>query len=142
MDRLYPDGPLEVIEEGKADLPRTFYCSEIASFCMVTRRILLDGFDESFFPRGFEDKLWFARLEQEGYRCEVANHAYVHHWGNITSDGPGFAFPDVYQRNEKLYRVKVRSMHDALARERRQVLERDPRIITEEVGTTNTGESP
>lgn len=117
MDRLYVGGHKEILEEARADLPRTFYCPEVASFCMITSRKLLGkGFDEDFFPRGYEDKLWFAKLERQGFWCEVANWAYVHHFGNITSDGPGFTFPAVYEKNEKLFSEKLRNFEGVLDR--------------------------
>lgn len=118
MDRLYAEGHKEILEEAMADLPRTFYCPEVASFCMITSRKLLGkGFDEDFFPRGHEDKLWFAKLQRQGFWCEVANWSYVHHFGNITSDGPGFTFPVEYKKSEKLFSSKLRDFERSLEKQ-------------------------
>jgi O-antigen biosynthesis protein len=85
------------------------YCPEICSFCMAVKGGIFDefgGFDEDFGPRGFEDKFWFRQIEREGLSCSIANHAYVHHFGNITSDGPGFEFPKLFKLGEEIFAKK------------------------------------
>ena len=110
LDELYFDGRQAVLDEISGSDPRTSYSIEVASFCMlVTPEAWSESprFDQDFFPRGYEDKFWFAPLEGRGWICVIANRAYVHHWGNITSDGPGFCFPVGMERNGELFREKM-----------------------------------
>lgn len=88
----------------------TRYCPEISSFCMLVREGIFTkygSFDEDFWPRGYEDKFWFSNLQMDGWVCSIAPKAFVHHFGNITSDGPGFSFPDVMRINEAKYKAKM-----------------------------------
>lgn len=114
VSHVYPEGRSSFLEKIKntEDL-RTSYSPEIASFCMMVRRdvaVQHPAWDVDFFPRGYEDKYWFLPLEREGYVCMICNHAYVHHFGNITSDGPGFNFVEVCQINRERFASKVKEM--------------------------------
>lgn len=111
ISKTYPDGidaeVRRVISEVKI---ASQYSVEIASHCMLVREGMFakyGGFDEAFFPRGFEDKFWFQALEWEGWACFISNRTYVHHFGNATSDGPGFSFPDVFRINEVKFKEKT-----------------------------------
>jgi GT2 family glycosyltransferase len=89
------------------------YSSEIASFCMMVRPEIIKKYqfwDEDFFPRGYEDKYWFLPIERNGYVCMISEKAFVHHFGNITSDGPGFCFQEMSQVNKDRFLRKVREM--------------------------------
>jgi hypothetical protein len=66
------------------------------------------NFDEDFWPRTYEDKFWFFKIQREGFCCQGCSYSYVHHFGNITSDGPGFCFPDMAKRNEEKYKEKIK----------------------------------
>jgi GT2 family glycosyltransferase len=105
----YPEGvPAFLAGISRAE-PRFQYSVEIASFCMLVRGDLLDKyglFDEDFFPRMFEDKFWFQVLERAGFVTMIASRAFVHHFGNITSDGPGFSFTDIARINEEKFKAK------------------------------------
>lgn len=108
VNSFYPDKKA-LVQSLKETKFRTIYCPEIASFCMMTRSSTIakyGKFCEDFWPRGWEDKFWFRPLERDGYVCMVACHAFVHHFGNITSDGPGFSFPDSMKLNEERYKAK------------------------------------
>jgi GT2 family glycosyltransferase len=113
MAKTYPDGQEAVTSLLKLEYPNTMrssFCVEISSFCMLVRQGLFSKygfFDEEFWPRGYEDKLWFIYLEREGYVCMVANHAFVHHHGNATSDGPGFVYPEIMKLNEERFKAKL-----------------------------------
>jgi len=111
LSKTYPDG-LEAEARRVSSEAKTpsQYSVEIASHCMLVREGMFakyGGFDEDFFPRGFEDKFWFQALEWDGWACFVSNRAYVHHFGNITSDGPGFSFPDAIRINEVKFKEKT-----------------------------------
>lgn len=113
VEKTYePMGGLSAFMESmRTKEPRYSYSPEIASFCMLCSAGLLKrhgGFDDAFFPRGYEDKLWFLGLERQGLCCHVANRAYVHHFGNITSDGPGFSMPETMKALSELYKTKSR----------------------------------
>lgn len=109
ISEMYPDKKalLESLR-GTSQLQMT-YSPEISSFCMMTRSSHFSKygkFDEDFWPRGFEDKFWFRAMERDGFVCMISNRAYVHHMGNITSDGPGFSYPDVMKLNDEKFRAK------------------------------------
>lgn len=96
VERTYPEGVRAFLEEVRKEPLRTSYSPEVACFCMMVRTRVFEenpGFDEDFFPRGYEDKFWFITLERSGFVTQIANHAFVHHFCNITSDGAGFSMP-------------------------------------------------
>jgi len=109
IQRIYPEGPRSVQAALAASPLASSYSPEVASFCVLVRTAMFHKyglFDAGFWPRGYEDKAWFMPLEQDGWTCQVANRAFVHHFGNITSDGPGFNFHDVMRINEEKYKSK------------------------------------
>jgi GT2 family glycosyltransferase len=112
LERMYPSGLdafAEKLVSEWANPVTVCYSPEISSYCMVVARNVLDDaeigkFDERFWPRGWEDKLFFHKLQRKGYECWIARDVYVHHFGNVTSDGPGFEFPKIMSENENLYK--------------------------------------
>lgn len=89
----------------KTPMPQRDNCSELGSFCMVLSRSTIDDvgdFDESFKGRGYEDKEFFLRLQLRGYSAGVAPF-FVHHFGNITSDGPGMNCHKMREENKPVY---------------------------------------
>lgn len=113
MAGLYPDG-MRAVVGGLKVLPRTAYVPELCSYCVVVLKALLveRPLDEDFWPRFFEDKFWFLHYERQGCCCFVSNHSYVHHFGNITTDGPGFSMPDLFSTNLEKFREKVRVLNE------------------------------
>jgi GT2 family glycosyltransferase len=109
MNLLYPDKML-FLEKLRSEAQfKSTYCPDIPSFCMLAKTELFDKygkFDKEFWPRGFEDKFWFRKLERDGLVCMIANQAYAHHFGNITSDGPGFCFSELMKINEQRFKEK------------------------------------
>lgn len=106
--KCYPEGSDAFVQNLKPRLDST-YCPEICSFCMLIRPMVIEAyglFDEDFWPRGWEDKWWFRPIEREGGVCAIAERSFVHHFGNMTSDGPGFCWPDIAAANEKKYKEK------------------------------------
>lgn len=110
LEKAYPRGRNDVLSDLMKGYPMpSSYSIEISSFCMLTKKEFFrkyGNFDADFWPRGYEDKWWFRPLERDGYVCVIANYAYVHHFGNITSDGPGFSFPDNMKINEEKFKQK------------------------------------
>lgn len=81
------------------------YSKELSSFCMFFRKSALDhigGFDERFQLHGYQHKELFNRLVASGYEAWVARDVFIHHFGNVTSDGPGFDLSEILQKHEKL----------------------------------------
>jgi len=121
-DRTIPDALAAVITKVYGDLEefvrsnqdkqeqRFRYCPEVSCFCMLVREGMFEKygfFDDDFWPRGYEDKFWFSNLEMDGWVCTIATKAFIHHFGNISSDGPGFCFPDVMRINEGKFKEKM-----------------------------------
>jgi GT2 family glycosyltransferase len=113
LDNLYSSR--DILGIIRDEYPRTSYSPEIASFCVLAKRSLFreyGSFDEEFWPRTYEDKFWFLKAQRDGLVCEMANWSWVHHFGNITSDGPGFCFPDMAKRNQALFDKKVQGLDE------------------------------
>lgn len=113
LEHTYPDGADKLLEDISTFEPEFSYSPELASFCMMFRANLAKEyplFDEDFFPRGGEDKFWFLPMERDGLVCQIANRVFVHHFGNITSDGPGFCFPESAKVNQERFKEKVREL--------------------------------
>ncbi len=90
---------------------RTAYSPEICSFCMLTKGEFFEKygkFDEDFWPRGWEEKFWFRSMERDGWVSCIANEAFVFHFGNISSDGSGFCWPDITKLNEEKFKEKCK----------------------------------
>lgn len=71
-----------IYQKIKQKLPR-YYISPLAfGYCMLMRRSLIDkyGMFDPVFGKGYgEETDWCRRVMQHGYRCLMANHAYVFH---------------------------------------------------------------
>lgn len=112
MSRVYPDGMDEIVGPSgllQRTLPRTSYSPEVSSFCMLVRPGSFEKygtFDPEFAPRGYEDKYWFQVVERAGGICLLSNWAYAHHWGNMSSDGPGYCFNDVMKASLEMFNKK------------------------------------
>lgn len=109
IEKTYPDKKETLLDSISTTNPRFSYTIDIASFCMMFDPELLQKygkFDEDFFPRMYEDKMWFRQMQRDGLTCFIANRAFVHHWGNITTDGPGMCFPDIAKANEEKFKKK------------------------------------
>ena len=79
---------------------------QISSFCLIGRTDSLrkvGKFNTEFTHRGNEDKEFGLRLRQKGYEIAVCRTAYVHHHGNLTTDGIGFHFRDVIQKHDAIW---------------------------------------
>jgi len=108
VERTFPEGRDSFVDSLAKAEPRCREHGEMSSYCLLLRSGFFDKyglFDEDFWPRGYEDKAWFHPMWKDGLQVWMAERAFVHHFGNITSDGPGFCFPDIMRTNEeKFYR--------------------------------------
>jgi len=109
LSKTYPNGlEAEAKRVASEASLKSQFSTEIASYCMLVREGMFakyGGFDEDFFPRGFEDKFWFQPIERDGFVTMIAR-SFVHHFGNITSDGPGFDFVSIMKINEDRFKEK------------------------------------
>jgi len=79
---------------------------EIGDFCFLTRVetvAAVGGFDERLGPHTYWDAALRDKLEGFGYGIRIADDVFVHHHGNLTSDGQGFDFRRLLDRNRKVY---------------------------------------
>lgn len=113
LDATYrPYGGLETFAQQVSKLkPPLERVDEISAFCLIAKRALfaqIGQFEEIFKFRGYEDKDLTARILH--MKNEVGRAGFfVHHWGNITSDGPGFCWPDLMRINRDIYNSFVKS---------------------------------
>lgn len=113
------DGGLEGVSVLAASLPILSGVDEISSFCLAVNRETLasvGGFDESFSLRGYEEKDLLVRLQGRGVRAGRLG-MFVHHFGNVTSDGPGMNVGDMMARNRGIYVSLARGYAAGLATE-------------------------
>ena len=109
VDSVIPDRKAFLADLAGSARLQAGYSPEISSFCMLTRGYFFRKygmFDEDFWPRGFEDKMWYRNIERDGFVSMIANRAFCWHFGNITSDGPGFSWPDNMRINEEKFKAK------------------------------------
>lgn len=81
-------------------------CQEMSSYCCLFRRDELrkiGGFNDQFYLRGFEDKEIWLRLQRAQYQVVLCRTAFVHHHGNLTTDGEGFSYPELVESQGKIY---------------------------------------
>ena len=108
LDELYGDMDEYSNELTEANRNRPVErCDEASSYCWIFRtRALreLGGFSPEFPLRGYEDKELWLRLEKDDLELALCRTAFVHHHGNLTSDGEGFTFPEVMASHGGIYR--------------------------------------
>lgn len=78
---------------------------EISMFCILSKKEDIEyagGISEIFGLRGCEEKELADVVWSNGMRLGRLNSMYVHHFGNITSDGHGMSFPQLMQAAEKI----------------------------------------
>lgn len=89
---------------------------EISSYCQVYRTgilKILGGFSEEYPARGYEDKDLYLRSTESHYSVILCHKAFVHHHGNLTTDGIGCSHPEIMERNREVYK-KAFEKHKAL----------------------------
>jgi len=86
------------------------FCNTIDSYCMIIEKQVFDDgiyFDPEFKTLGWVEKEWAERAQGRGHEPWILNNVFVHHHGNLTSDGNGFNYPARYSRDEQLFGEKV-----------------------------------
>jgi GT2 family glycosyltransferase len=92
---------------------RLTYCNNIDSYCMIVKtEIFKEGllFNEQFKTLGWVEKEWYNRVLQKGYEAWVLNDIYVHHHGNLTTDGNGWNYGKLLAEDEKLYKELAKEL--------------------------------
>lgn len=81
------------------------FCNVIDSYCLVIeKQVFADKilFDPDFKTLGWVEKEWIERVQAVGYEPWILNNIFVHHHGNLTTDGNGFNYPARYAYDEQL----------------------------------------
>ena len=65
------------------------------------------GFDKDFLRRRSEDKLLNDIAISKGSYPILAMDVFVHHHGNLTTDGPGLNFSSDFKENHTIYKEKI-----------------------------------
>jgi len=105
LRHTYPSG-LDAYAESIRWRTPLVYSTDISSFCTAFSRDIFDEcglFDESYPYRGYEDKDMHMRMLDRRFEVWSARDCFVHHFGNITSDGAGLCFPDVMHENKERF---------------------------------------
>jgi hypothetical protein len=95
------------VDSGQHDTPRDI--QSCASFAMLVRREVLEetaGFDEAFFPYGWEDVEFTLRARRHGYRIRYAPSAEVEHLGG--KPGRGVVLDYEIAKTKNLFRLMAR----------------------------------
>jgi len=111
VNKVYP-GTFDLIgEETMLMKPPLERVDEISAFCMIAKKSLFSEagyFEEQFKFRGCEEKDLMSRIQFMGNEVGRAGF-FVHHFGNITSDGPGFCWQDMIRINKEIYNGLLRN---------------------------------
>lgn len=114
LDRAYARyGGLKRFAGRITKFPLIASAGEVSSFCMLTEKEAFSkvgGFSDKFKFRGCEDKELLCRYNQNGFRPGRAGF-FVHHFGNITSDGPGFNSRQLMDANDKIF-VSIKGRYE------------------------------
>jgi ADP-heptose:LPS heptosyltransferase len=84
-------------------------CQEICCFCtLFNKESFLNngGFDADFINRGSECKILNEKNIENDHYPVLCMDTFVHHHGNLTTDGPGEDFSISFNDGEKIYKEK------------------------------------
>lgn len=105
LRRTYPESLDAYASSVRCRTPLV-YSNEISSFCTAFSTRVFDEcgfFDEGYSMRGYEDRDMYMRMQDCGFETWSARNCFVHHFGNITSDGAGFCFPELMDANRERF---------------------------------------
>lgn len=85
---------------------------ELQSYCLIIKTVsfkrITEKFSEEFEGAGGEIRLFCKQCLQAGYYFARLNTSYVHHWGNMTTDGIGMNYHEQLQRqNDLLEKIEI-----------------------------------
>lgn len=79
------------------------FCQDFDSYCFLIRTQDWIPFNEEFITLGWMEKLWYQQQKRLGNEAWLMNDVYVHHHGNLTTDGIPFNYPEMYNQDRQLY---------------------------------------
>ena len=86
--------------------------AEVTFFCVLLSKALVlkvGLLDETFFPGGYEDNDYCARIRACGYEIHLARDVYIHHWGGASFGRlPEKSFNDYANKNKSYFETKHR----------------------------------
>lgn len=94
---------------GRAHAGQTIDTPRLVGFCLAIKREVIDKIgllDEQFGLGNFEDDDYCRRAVAAGYRCVIAQDAFVHHFGSATFRGAGVDFGRLLDENQRKYSEK------------------------------------
>jgi len=86
----------------------------LVGFCLLFRRELWErtGYlDEGYRIGNFEDDDYNVRVRLQGYRLVIAQDAFIHHFGSVSTGSLGDRLKEIYERNERYYCDKWGNPH-------------------------------
>ena len=84
------------------------YTNRLGGFCLMIRRDVIDdvgGFDEDFFPFGFEVDDFCVRLGLVGWRMRIIDHCAIAHQGRGRESTAVLGYEAVIERNWKHFKT-------------------------------------
>ena len=96
-------------DHGRRHHGRFATTDRLVGFCLLIRREVIDrigNLDERFGIGCYEDDDFCRRSIEAGYRCVIAQDAFVHHFGSRTFLGRGVDLGQVLQGNRQVYEAK------------------------------------
>lgn len=103
-------GDLDTYADSYKYAKQLIFCSVIDSYCLIVdRAIFKEGFyfDEQYVTLGCVEKDWMEKLASAGYEPWILNNVFVHHHGNLTTDGNGYEYPVVFSHDNRLLKEKL-----------------------------------
>lgn len=85
------------------------FCQIPDSYCLIVDRQIFEEqiyFDPEFKTLGWVEREWMDRVTEAGHEPWILNNIFVHHHGNLTTDGNGFNYPALFGHDKQLYQEK------------------------------------
>jgi O-antigen biosynthesis protein len=101
----------------------------LVGFCLLFRRELWErtGYlDEGFRIGNFEDDDYNVRVRLQGYRLVIAQDAFIHHFGSVSTRALGDRLQEIYEGNERYYSGKWGNPHALIHRVKQTMRLRQP----------------
>ncbi len=116
----------------------------LVGFCLLFRRELWErtGYlDEGFRFGNFEDDDYNVRVRLQGYRLVIAQDAFIHHHGSVSTRALGDRLQEIYEGNERYYGSKWGNPHALIHRVKQAMRLRNPEVPQDEEALTAFSET-
>ncbi|MFE4572920.1 glycosyltransferase family 2 protein [Paenibacillus chitinolyticus] len=142
IQRIQPD-PYQTMDEmqrfackwREQNIGIGFYPHRLIGFCMLFHKNLIEtigGFDERFYPGGYEDDDFCLRARLSGKILWAACDVYVHHHGHATFTANGLVWNEQGLYNAEIFRNKWNLEVSAVELEKTGY---NPSLVVEKVKT-------